>query len=250
MGEAARIISSEGLCDLIDLNFACPAKKVMKSGHGAALLKEPALAIKIVETVARNTNVPITVKLRPGLYPPSQGATPLIHSLAPNLASAGAQAIILHGRYASQGFCGEADWGLVKDLVDKLSIPVIGSGDITTAQAAIFRLTSSGCAAVMLGRATRGRPWLFTQALDLLEGRSPFNPPQELVLETATLHAKLLRKEMGPRALFLLRQVLVWYIRDLPGAAAFRRRLTQAPDFDEQLAIVNEALSSPLTTDP
>jgi nifR3 family TIM-barrel protein len=245
MGEAARIISYEGLSDLIDINFACPAKKVMKSGHGAALLRDPNLAIKIVETVCKCSKVPVTVKLRPGLYPPHPGTNPIILTLAPSLADAGAKAIILHGRYASQGFCGEADWHLVAELSSKLPIPVIGSGDIVTKEGAIYRLKSSGCAAVMLGRATRGRPWLFTQAMDLLEGRDPFTPTKELIFDIASLHARLLEEEIGPRALFLLRQVLVWYIRDLPGAADYRRRLTQAPDFTQQRAILEEALGGP-----
>jgi tRNA-dihydrouridine synthase B len=241
MAEAARVAEREHGAALIDLNLACPARKVVRSGHGAALLENPRLCCEITERAARAVGVPVTVKCRPGLRPPEGGGEAPILPLATSLESAGAMAIALHPRYASQGYHGEADWSLVTALAGRVGVPVIGSGDIASPGTALRRLRESGASLVMLGRATRGRPWLFAQCLEeLRHGRhSPKDPSERLPY--ALRHARLLYEEIGPRAVYPLRSVLAWYLKGLPGAASYRDRICHEEDFQGQLAIVAEA---------
>jgi tRNA-dihydrouridine synthase B len=239
--EAARFCASELGADVIDLNFACPSRKVVRSGHGAALLKDPGLCLRIAESAVRAAGVPVTVKTRPG-FSPEDSREPLVFSLAPALADLGVAAVTLHPRWASQAFRGEADWSMTARLAAELPIPVVGSGDIDSAPLALSRLEGSGCAAVMLGRAARGRPWLFAECLALWRGEEPPPASRELAYGTACRHARLLEGERGKNAVFVLRSVLSWYIRDVRNAASFRRRICSSVKVDEQLEILREAL--------
>ncbi|MDR2386756.1 MAG: tRNA-dihydrouridine synthase family protein, partial [Deltaproteobacteria bacterium] len=164
LAEATKVAVFEAGADLVDLNMACPARKVLSSGHGGALLKNPELALRIVEAMAKATSAPVTVKLRPGLQ---KADGPVVLELAPKLVSAGAAALILHGRYVSEGFGGQADWHLVTELAQRVKVPVIGSGDLISAQLALTRLNTSGAQGVMIGRAARGRPYIFRECLAL-----------------------------------------------------------------------------------
>jgi nifR3 family TIM-barrel protein len=239
--DSARFCASELGADMIDLNFACPSRKVVRSGHGAALLKTPELCLKIAEAAVKAAGVPVTVKTRPG-FAPGDPDGPLVLSLAPALADLGVQALTLHPRWATQAFGGEADWSLVERLAKILPIPVIGSGDVDSPGLAMRRLRESGAAAVMLGRATRGRPWLFAECLALWRGLPPPETSRETIFGAASRHARLLEAERGRRAVFVLRSVLSWYIRDLRNAAAFRRRICASEDISEQIEILREAL--------
>lgn len=241
LAEAARIATLEHGASLIDINMACPARKVLRSGHGAALLSQPSLCLGLCESVARAVDVPLTVKCRPGLAPPEGGREPQVYELAKGLESAGVRAVALHPRYASQGFRGQADWSLVKGLSERVGITVIGSGDIDSPESALLRLKDSGASLVMLGRAVRGRPWLFGQCLDLLGEGSYSEPTLSQRLGHALRHARLEHDELGPRAVFPLRSILPWYIKGLPGASGFRDRICHEADFGRQLDIVTEA---------
>jgi nifR3 family TIM-barrel protein len=239
--DAARFCVSELGADMIDLNFACPSRKVIKSGHGAALLKDPDLCLRIAESAVNAAGAPVTVKARPG-FSPEDRPEPLILSLAPRLAELGVAAVTLHPRWAVQAFGGEADWSLVAALARSLPVPVIGSGDIDSAPLALRRLEESGAAAIMLGRATRGRPWLFAECLALWRGDPPPATDRQAAFATARRHALLLEAERGPRAVFVLRSVLSWYIREVRNAAAFRRRICSSEKISEQIEILREAL--------
>jgi nifR3 family TIM-barrel protein len=241
MAGAAKIAAEEHGADLVDLNFACPARKVVRSGHGAALLKDPGLLLKITEEVQKSVSVPLTVKTRPGFFPPEGAEEPLIFSLAPRLEALGVSAITVHPRYAASAFGGEADWGILKELSARAKIPIVGSGDVTSAEQALSRLRESGVSFVMLGRAARGRPWLFRECLELMSAGAAAPPTLSERLSFAARHARLLRAEMGARAVFPLRTILGWYLKELPGAASFRARINREGDFERQLEIVREA---------
>jgi nifR3 family TIM-barrel protein len=230
LAEAARIAVDLG-ADLIDLNFGCPARKVVRSGHGAAILRDFQLAETLVRRTAQAVAVPVTVKTRIAWAP----GWPDVLELAPRLLAAGVAAIALHGRYATQGFAGTADWDKIRELAEKTPLPVIGSGDLTTAAEAVGRLKASGAAGVMIGRAARGRPWLFRQCLEAWAGREPAEPTLAEKLAAARSHALWLLEEMGPKAAFPLRTVLVWYVRDLPGSAALRAAINQEERVERQL---------------
>ncbi|MFH1091697.1 MAG: tRNA dihydrouridine synthase DusB [Pseudomonadota bacterium] len=234
MAQAA-VIAQEAGADVIDLNLGCPARKVVRHGSGAALLKDFKLIREIIQAVRRAVRVPLTVKTRAG-WGPGEGE---IKDLAPILADGGVDAVTLHPRYGIQGFGGKADWRIIAELVDCFPGPVIGNGDVTSPEHVLTMLKETGCAGVMIGRASLGNPWLFSQALALLEGR--FQPPPDLDerLRLAGNHARLLGAYVGPgRAVFMLRSVLMWYARGLPGAASFRGSLNQVGDFNHLLKLV------------
>jgi tRNA-dihydrouridine synthase B len=241
MAEAARVAASEAGAKMIDLNFGCPARKVVTSGHGGALLKDPDLCLRVVEKVAEKAGVPVTVKLRPGFF---REEGPIALKLAPRLQQAGAAALILHPRYVSDRFDGQADWSLVAKMAQAVTIPVVGSGDIRAPEEACEALSSSGAAAVMIGRASRGRPWIFRQCLEYLQEGRYSRPATSERLETALAHARLLEEEVGPKAAFRLRTILMWYTKELPGAAALRASICREESVARQLGLLTEAMES------
>jgi nifR3 family TIM-barrel protein len=250
LARATQVVVNEAGADIVDLNLACPARKVLSSGHGGALLKNPDLALRLVEAMAKATEAPVTVKLRPGF---AKEDGPMVLKLGPRLVSAGAAALTLHGRYVSERFGGQADWSLVSELARSVPVPVIGSGDINDAPTALAHLAHSGAQAVMIGRAARGRPYIFRQCLDLL-GRPPgsrspgeapglWTPSLPERLELAIRHAKYLELEVGPKACFRLRSILMWYTKELPGAAALRAAICREESVDRQLELLTQAVA-------
>jgi nifR3 family TIM-barrel protein len=235
---AAQVAADQG-ADIIDLNFGCPAKKVVHSGHGVALLKDLDLAVAIAKRTVQAVKIPVTVKTRLAWAP----GWPGVQELAPRLEAVGVKAITLHGRYGVQGFTGEADWAKIAHFAQSVALPVIGSGDVTTAYDAARLLKSTGVKGIMIGRAARGRPWLFRDCLEVLAGLEPTPPSREEKMAAAYRHATFLEAEIGPRAAFLLRTVLMWYVRDLPGAAAFRAAINREEKVAKQLELLTQAFS-------
>lgn len=234
LAEACRVAVEKG-ADIIDLNLGCPARKVINSGHGSALLKDLPLVEKILKAMVRAVDVPITVKTRPG-FAPGVGGT--VFDLLPILVDTGVAAVTLHPRFTSQGFTGEADWSLVARLAEKSVIPVIGSGDITTAEEALEKLKNYGAQGVMIGRGAKGRPWLFEQCLALWRGGVEPEITLAQRLEVARRHALLLYEYAGHKAPFMLRTVLMWYVKGLRGAAEFRARICREESLDTQLELL------------
>ncbi len=239
LARAAEIAVECG-ADLIDLNLGCPARKVINSGHGSALLKDADAIRRLVRAMVRAVKAPVTVKTRPA-FAPGVGST--VFDLLPMLADEGVAAITLHPRMTSEGFAGEADWNLVARLAEKSPIPVIGSGDITTAADAVDKLRNYGAAAVMIGRGAKGRPWLFRQCLALWRGE----PEPEITLDerlaVAARHARLLAESVGHKAPFMLRTVLMWYTKGLSGAAEFRGRLCREENLEIQLELLHQCVA-------
>ena len=239
LAEGARIAVDCG-ADIIDLNLGCPARKVINSGHGSALLKDLPQIKKIVHAMVRAVSVPITIKTRPA-FAPGVGGT--VFDLLPILVDEGVSAITLHPRYTSQGFGGEADWNCVAELAEKSPIPIIGSGDITTADDALDKLKNYGAQAVMIGRGAKGRPWLFRQCLAKWRGEETWEVTLEERLATARRHALLLAQSMENKAPFMLRTILMWYTKGLAGASDFRYRLCRETDVDIQLELLNQCVA-------
>jgi len=236
MARAAEIVQDSG-ADAIDLNMGCPARKVTRNGSGAALLKDFNLIAEIVSKVRQATSLPLTVKTRLG-WSPDDGD---ILKLAPILADLGVDGLTLHARWASQGFSGQADWDAIASVVDLFPGPVIGNGDVTSPQAAADMLSLTGCAGVMIGRAALGNPWIFSQTLALLEGRAIQSPDIRTRFVTARRHAFMLGEQVGfDRAVFMLRSVLMWYTKGLPGSSAFRAGINRVRDFDLVLRMLDE----------
>lgn len=175
MAEAARIVEQAGP-DLIDLNFGCPVKKVAGKGAGAGMLRDVPLMLKITRAVVNAVKVPVTVKTRLGW----DAQNIIIEDLAEQLQDCGIQALTIHGRTRAQMYTGSADWTLIGEVKrnPRIHIPIIGNGDITSPEEAERAFNDYGVDAVMVGRATFGRPWIFKEMRDYLDGR-----PQDLSLD-------------------------------------------------------------------
>jgi nifR3 family TIM-barrel protein len=171
MGEAARLAEASG-ADIIDINFGCPAKKVTGGLCGSALMREPELALSIVEAVVASVAVPVTAKMRLGWDDNTRNAVPFAKAAV----EAGARAVTVHGRTRQQFYTGQADWDAIADVVEAVPVPVIANGDVGCVSGARSCLERSGAAAVMIGRAAVGQPWIVGEIAARLEGR-PYAPP-------------------------------------------------------------------------
>lgn len=174
MAEAARIAADAGP-DLIDINFGCPVKKVAGKGAGSGLLRDLPLLLEITRAVVRAVSLPVTVKTRLGW----DAAHPVITELAPRLQDCGIAALAIHGRTRAQMYKGDADWSLIREVKadPRLSIPIIGNGDVTDGETALRRFDETGVDAVMVGRGAIGRPWVFEEIRARLQGEpAPVHP--------------------------------------------------------------------------
>ena len=171
MQEAARIVQAQG-ADLLDINVGCSVRKVVRQGAGAALMGQPEKLGAILKAVRGVVGVPLTIKIRSGWEPSGDQAVAVTRVAE----DAGVDAVAIHPRTALQGFGGRADWSLIARLKQCVSIPVIGNGDVSTPGDVVRMQRETGCNAVMIGRASIGNPWIFTQALDLLQSRQPTSP--------------------------------------------------------------------------
>jgi nifR3 family TIM-barrel protein len=237
MARAAQMVVEAG-ADLVDLNMGCPTPKIVKSGAGAALMRDPDRAGEIVAAVAAAVPVPVTVKMRKAW----DEASPDAVALARVAASAGAAAVTVHGRLRSEFFGGEADWGIIRKVKQAVAIPVIGNGDVRSGPDAARMLTYTGCDAVMVGRAARGNPWIFREILHYLETSRELLPPTPaLRVETALRHLELMVRYKGEaRALLDMRKHAAWYTRFFRGAARLRERLHRATSIPELVNLIRE----------
>ncbi len=172
MAESARRAAALGASS-INLNFACPARKIVRSGKGAAMMKTPDLALEIMKAARAAVEIPVTVKIRAGWTKDTINALE-ISQLAEE---AGLAAVFLHPRTRAQGFGGESDWSLIKKVKEGVNIPVVGNGDIKTPDDAVRMLETTGCDAIMIGRGALGRPWLFSQIIARLRKECLLSTP-------------------------------------------------------------------------
>jgi tRNA-dihydrouridine synthase B len=204
MASAARMVEAVG-ADIVDLNFGCPVKKVTRTGAGAHLLEEPALACRLVEAVARAVEIPVTVKLRRGVRNGSRACL----ELGPRLVEAGAASLTLHPRSAEQMYTGTADHDLTAELVSLVDVPVVASGDITSRARAQAVLATTGAAAVMVGRGAQGNPWALREIVD----GDGSEPSREEVVAELVLFVREVVRELGERrATGFLKKFYGWYL--------------------------------------
>ena len=255
MANSARIAEEMG-ADIVDINMGCWVPKVVRQGSGAALLKDPEAAEAIVRAVVDAVKVPVTVKVRAG-WEASHFAAP---ELAKRFQDAGAQMLTLHARFAKQGFEGEADWALLEQLRKAVTIPLIGNGDVRTAEDARRMIDETGCDGVMVGRAAISNPWVLARIRAGLTGEP--EPPEPTIgqrIETALIHARLMVKheaessgnsESDPqtqlRAVRALRGQLPLYIKGVAGSAKTRERLSTVCSVDEIEGVLAPLRISPL----
>ncbi len=242
MARAAGMVTELFAPDFLDVNFGCPVKKVVRNNGGSGCLRDMGLVGAIVRAVIGSTHLPVTVKIRSGWD--EQQRDPV--TIARRCEDAGARALTLHPRTRTQMYTGRADWDEIARVVAALEIPVIGNGDVATAEDVVAMRRHTGCAGVMVARGSFGNPWLFRRARALLEGRpAPPEPTAEERFGVALEHARLALEWQGDtrRTALEFRKHFGWYTKGLPGAAELRQRLFAIESMAEAEAIYRAYLA-------
>jgi nifR3 family TIM-barrel protein len=241
MHEAAKLTYELSRCELIDINMGCPTPKIVKNGEGSALMRNIPLASEVVRAVVGAVPVPVTVKMRAGWDESEITAV----ALARAVEAAGAAAVAVHGRTREQFYSGQADWDIIKQVREAVSIPVIGNGDIVRPEDAQTMIERTGCDAVMVGRAALGRPWLFQQIIDLLS-KGSYRPDPSLGerLPLALQHLRLAAELKGEaQAVREMRKTLAGYVKGLPQAAKIRDAINQTNSVQALEQVLQTAFS-------
>lgn len=229
MGDmAARI--EERPFSILDINMGCPVPKVVNNGEGSALMKDPALAGKIISAVSSAISKPVTVKIRKGFDDEHVNAV----RIARIAEESGAAAVAVHARTREQFYSGDADWDIIAKVKDAVSIPVIGNGDVDSYESAVRMMDTTGCDAVMIGRAAQGNPWIFAQCCAKSEGREWIRPSRDEVADMIIRHARMLidckGEYIGSRE---MRKHAAWYTKGYTGSSTLRGRLNEAQSLDD-----------------
>ena len=230
MAEATQRVTALNRFQSIDINMGCPARKVVHSGEGSALLLKPDLAYRIMEAVKNSTHLPVTVKTRLGYDEDSMNAVELGRAAQ----SLGLKWLCIHGRTRQQQYSGKADYAAIARVREQLTIPVIANGDIFTAGDAVRILAQTGCDSLMIGRGAMGNPWLFRESLAAISGSEAEPVSLQERVDTALVHARWMVDFKGERlGVMEMRKHIGHYIGGLRGATALRRELNMAKSLDE-----------------
>ncbi len=243
MAEAAALVADQYRPDFIDINFGCPVKKVVRRNGGSGCLKDLKLVQSIVRAVCAATELPVTVKTRSGWSDATRNPV----EIGLRCQDAGATLFTLHARTRAQLYSGAANWDEIAAVVEALEIPVVGNGDIWSAEDAHRMWRQTGCVGLMIARGTFGNPWIFRQARDFLEGRPVESlPDAQERFRVALEHRSLLLETFGDdrKTAFEFRKHLGWYTKGLPGSAGLRAKLHQIHSLADVEPILTEFLES------
>ena len=234
--------------DILDINMGCPVPKVVNNGEGSALMKEPERIGEIVREVVRGYSKPVTVKIRKGFNEESVNAVEVAKIAQEN----GAAAIAVHARTREQYYSGKADWEIIRQVKEAVSIPVIGSGDIFTPQDAGNMLRQTGCDGLMMARGTRGNPWLFAEIKAYLEEgillpQPEFREVREMILRHAAMSVDYKGEFTGIRE---MRKHVAWYTTGYPGSARLRNRVNEIETMDDLQRLLEEYEKNNQTEEP
>ncbi len=227
--------------DLLDINMGCPVPKVVNNGEGSALMKNPVLAGKIIEKTARAIQKPVTVKIRKGFDDGHVNAVEMAHIAQ----ESGAAAVAVHGRTREQYYSGKADWDIIRKVKEAVSIPVIGNGDIHTAEDVVQMKSQTGCDGVMIARGAQGNPWIFSQILYYFsEGRHQKKPGIQEVADMILRHARM---QIACKGLYTgireMRKHASWYLNGYKYAAALRREISSVETYTQLEELMEKAVN-------
>ncbi|GAV31913.1 tRNA-dihydrouridine synthase [Coriobacteriaceae bacterium EMTCatB1] len=236
--QAARLYERyAGRIAFLDVNMGCPVAKVVRKGEGCALMRDPERAATVVRAIAERVDAPVTAKFRAGWSADEVNAV----EFALALEEAGACALAVHGRTREQFYSGRADWCVIVAVKSAVRVPVIGSGDVFSADDAKRMLEQTGVDAVMIARGAQGNPWIFAQARALIERGERLPKPSWLErIDVAREHAEALVAFAGERAFTRMRKHVAWYVHEMPGAARFRELVNHARSHAELVALLDE----------
>ena len=237
MAEAAALALEESRADFIDLNMGCPMPKIVGNGDGCALMRDEALAARIVEAVCGAVSVPVTVKMRTGW---DKGSVNCV-SLAQAVEAAGASAVTVHGRTKTMLYSGVADWDAIRAVVEAVKIPVVANGDVFDETAALRCKARTGAAGYMIGRAAFGDPWIFQRVQAALRGESvPERLPLDARMDTALRQIELAAEDKGEHIACLeARKHLAWYLRGVAYSGYYKEKISAISTMDEVYTIIN-----------
>lgn len=229
-----------GPYDVIDVNMGCPVPKIVNNGEGSALMKNPGLAGEILSAMVRAVKKPVTVKFRKGFSDNDANAA----EFARLAESCGVAAVAVHGRTREQYYSGKADWETIRCVKEAVRIPVFGSGDIFTPQAAKEMMSLTGCDGVMIARGARGNPWIFSRTLHYLRtGELLAHPGAGTIGEMILRHAKMLVEYKGEYlGVREMRKHMAWYTSGLKGSARLRGEINGAETLEDLEALVEKRL--------
>ena len=225
---------------ILDINMGCPVPKVVKNGEGSALMKNPRLVYDVVYKTVRAISKPVTVKIRKGFDEEHVNAV----EIAKIIEEAGGAAVAVHGRTREQYYSGKADWDIIRQVKEAVSIPVIGNGDVTGSLAAEQLLEETGCDGVMIGRGCQGNPWIFRELNEYEEtGKVPHRPSKkeikEMMLRHAQLQIELKGDYLGIRE---MRKHVAWYTKGMEGSAKLRDEINRVESYEELEKLMNERI--------
>ena len=239
MSEMAKMIE-ELPFQILDINMGCPVPKVVRNGEGSALMKNPELVHEIVSAVSKAIKKPVTVKIRKGFDDDNINAV----EIAKIIEYAGGAAVAVHGRTREQYYSGKADWDIIRQVKEAVSIPVIGNGDVTSGEMALQMRRETGCDGVMIGRGAQGNPWIFHELQEYERtGVVPSRPTPEKIKETMLRHAMLQIEFKGDFiGIREMRKHVAWYTKGMKGSAKLRDAINQVESYEELEALLDKAI--------
>ena len=243
MGYAAKYVSEKA--DIVDINMGCPAPKVIKNGDGSALMRNPKLAAEVLTAVVKNSEKPVTLKIRKGWDDNSVNAL----EIAKIAEECGISALAIHGRTREQFYSGKADWDIIAEIKQSINIPVIGNGDVFDVQDAVNMLEKTKCDAIMIGRGSQGNPWIFNRINHYMKtGEVLPEPTLEEKISTAIKHMNLAVAEHGEYvAVREMRKHIGWYLKGLKNSAKYRDQINKITDYKEVISMLEEYVQHSLT---
>ena len=243
MAEAVCMIQDNHEFDILDVNMGCPVPKIVGNGEGSALMKEPELAGEIVKALVKVSKRPVTVKIRKGFDDSNINAV----EMAKIIEDAGASMVAVHGRTREQYYSGSADWNIIRQVKEAVSIPVVGNGDVTSGETAKSLIDTTGCDGIMIGRGVRGNPWLMAEINHYLStGEELPRPNNEEIADVILEHGRMLIEYKGEYiGIREMRKHTAWYTAGMPNSSKFRGRICEMETYEQ----LKEAVCGLLTVE-